>query len=275
MYSEDEDKLCEENLLERHDSIDGLNIKSLRLAWPWRRQVYLWILQLVFFLISLSFLLVAHSGYYCPRQDGYEDHMPMYSPALEGIKGTGHYHRFDGSFMTPNAFKGTPNPSIDENWDSITYADGGVISISEETLYAVNASAKYSVKLAPEIGGGYMASVEVLHQLHCLNMLRQATYEDYYKDKAEPWKDSPQTLRYHLDHCIDNLRQKLMCDADAGILTYVWAKGHPAPFPDFSVQHKCRDFSALKNWVIDHQIYATKEHGIERLPGSQELESPP
>ena len=75
---------------------------------------------------------------------------------------------------------------------------GGVINISEETLHAVNASAKYSVKLAPEIGGGYMASVESLHQLHCLNMLRQATYEDYYRDKAGPWEDSPQILRYHL-----------------------------------------------------------------------------
>ena len=57
-------------------------------------------------------------------------------------------------------------------------------------------------------------------------MLRQATYDDYYRDKAEPWQDSPQTLRYHLgrtlqrgpaqeltdgdaDHCIDNLRQKV------------------------------------------------------------------
>lgn len=77
-------------------------------------------------------------------------------------------------------------------------AAGGVISISDETLRAVNASTEFSVKLAPEIGGGYMASVEVLHQLHCLNMLRQATYEDYYRDKAGPWEDSPQTLRYHL-----------------------------------------------------------------------------
>lgn len=75
---------------------------------------------------------------------------------------------------------------------------GGVINISEETLHAVNASAEFSVKLAPGIGGGYMASVEALHQLHCLNMLRQATYEDYYQDKAEPWQDSRQTLRYHL-----------------------------------------------------------------------------
>ena len=59
------------------------------------------------------------------------------------------------------------------------------------------------------------------------------------------------------DHCIDNLRQKvgfpgdevtegrnadelqLMCDADVGILTYVWVKGHPMPFPDFSVYVFC------------------------------------
>lgn len=75
---------------------------------------------------------------------------------------------------------------------------GGVISISNETLHAVNASAAYSVELAPEIGGGFMASVEALHQLHCLNMLRQATYEDYYRDKPGPWEDSPQVLRYHL-----------------------------------------------------------------------------
>ncbi|KAL9038195.1 MAG: hypothetical protein Q9180_003279 [Flavoplaca navasiana] len=128
-----------------------------------------------------------------------KDHMPMYSPALEAVRGTGHFHRFDGSFATPNAFKGTPNSNIDAAWADITYENGGVINISEETLHSVNASTEYSVKLAPEIGGGYMASVEVLHQLHCLNMLRQATYEDYYKDKAGPWEDTPQTLRYHLE----------------------------------------------------------------------------
>jgi len=200
--------------------------------------------------------------------------MPMYSPALEAVQNTGHYQRFDGSFETPNMYKGTPTSTIDDSWASITYKNG-VINISEETLHAINASVEYSVKLAPELGGGYMASVESLHQLHCLNMLRQATYEDYYKDKAEPWKDSPKILRYHLDHCIDNLRQKLMCDADAGILTYVWVKGHPAPFPDFSVQHKCRDFNSLKKWVVDRQLYTNEVDGIERLPGAQELDTPP
>lgn len=94
-----------------------------------------------------------------------------------------------------------------------------------------------------------------------------------------------------------------MCDADAGILTYVWVKGYPAPFPDFSVyvslvsfggchktsqavqhelihfvlcrQHKCRNFNALKNWAVEHQMYTSETHGIERLPGTQELDVPP
>lgn len=26
-----------------------------------------------------------------------------------------------------------------------------------------------------------------------------------------------------------------MCDADAGILTYIWVEGHKDPFPDFNV----------------------------------------
>lgn len=78
---------------------------------------------------------------------------------------------------------------------------GGVINVDEQTLRHINAS-EYSVGLADELGGGYMGSVEVLHQLHCLNMLRQASYEDYYKDKPGPWEDSPQILRHHLGESI-------------------------------------------------------------------------
>ncbi|KAF4609846.1 hypothetical protein G7Y89_g15777 [Cudoniella acicularis] len=277
MYSKD--KLSEENLLGKQNFIDDNNDKeyqSLRSIRRWKcPPTYLWGIQLIFFLVSLSLLLSSSFSRHNSQQFNCDDHMPMYSPALEAVKNTGHYQRFDGSFATPNPFKGTPNPSIDEHWNGITYGDGGVISISAETLHAVNASAEYSVKLSPEIGGGYMASVEALHQLHCLDLLRQASYEDYYKDKAEAWNDSPQTLRYHIDHCIDNLRQKMMCDADAGILTYVWVKDHPAPFPDFSVQHKCRDFNALKDWVTEHQIFTTKEHGIQRMPGAHDLDTPP
>ena len=51
----------------------------------------------------------------------------MYSPALEAVRGTGHFHRFDGSFATPNAFKGTPNSDIDAAWADITYENGSCL----------------------------------------------------------------------------------------------------------------------------------------------------
>ncbi|PQE17055.1 tat pathway signal sequence protein [Rutstroemia sp. NJR-2017a BBW] len=66
-----------------------------------------------------------------------------------------------------------------------------------------------------------------------------------------------------------------MCDADAGILTYVWVKGWETPLPDFSVQHKCRDFYALKNWVAENQLFLAEGQSIERLPGASELDSRP
>lgn len=211
MYSDD--RLSEEKLLGENTTLDDSDTPNHPSNCYFNNHIYLWGFQLTFFLISLFVLLSLFSYRNTTQRCNCEDHVPMYSPALEAVRNTGHNQRFDGSFATPNRFKGTPNPNIDAAWANITYRNGmlprswvtfwlivvgGVINISEETLHAVNASVEYSVKLAPEIGGGYMASVEALHQLHCLNMLRQATYEDYYRDKAEAWQDSPQILRYHL-----------------------------------------------------------------------------
>lgn len=45
---------------------------------------------------------------------------------------------------------------------------------------------KNSLKIKHPVTGkeGYRAAVEVFHQLHCLNLVRQAVYKDYYmKDK--------------------------------------------------------------------------------------------
>ena len=67
-------------------------------------------------------------------------------------------------------------------------------SISKKTLHAINAS-EHSVRLSD---GSYAAGFEVVHYLHCLSFLRQATYVEYYKDKALPWIDSKETVRIHL-----------------------------------------------------------------------------
>ena len=118
------DKLCEERLLWEDNIVNDSNIQSHRSKRRWKYHTYVWGFQLIFFLISLSNLLRPFS-YKKPAEGcNCEDHMPMYSPALEAVRNTGHIQRFDGSFATPNAFKGTPNPDIDAAWANITYENG-------------------------------------------------------------------------------------------------------------------------------------------------------
>lgn len=74
-----------------------------------------------------------------------------------------------------------------------------------------------------EDGGGYMTTMEVTHQLHCLvslvrvlsravthltslqNLLRKSTYYDYYKSMADPLlRSSPDQYRLHLSMTLCN-----------------------------------------------------------------------
>ena len=46
--------------------------------------------------------------------------------------------------------------------------------------------------------GGYMADIEILHQMHCLNFVRMAVYAEHYRDIAPEWQDSNRTFNIHL-----------------------------------------------------------------------------
>jgi len=61
-------------------------------------------------------------------------------------------------------------------------------------------------------------------------------------------------LTQNTAHCIDILRQQLMCVMDVGLLGQVWwDRQEPKIFPDFNTKHKCRDFDAVRRWAHDHQ----------------------
>ena len=54
------------------------------------------------------------------------------------------------------------------------------------------------------------------------------------------------------DHCIEILRQVLMCNADTGIITYEWVDGSHDPHPNFNTMHRCRNFDKLQSWNLGH-----------------------
>jgi hypothetical protein len=69
----------------------------------------------------------------------------------------------------------------------------------------------------PEKGGGIIVEIEAMHQLHCLNLMRKVIYADYYsrpENVPVEFMVSDKMFFNHIDHCVDNLRQFIMCKAD-------------------------------------------------------------
>ena len=55
-------------------------------------------------------------------------------------------------------------------------------------------------------------------------------------------------------HCLDILRQQLMCTVDIGLLGQVWwNREMPLAYPDFNTKHTCRNFEEVRKWAEAHQ----------------------
>ena len=57
------------------------------------------------------------------------------------------------------------------------------------------------------------------------------------------------------------LRQVIMCNADVGVITHRWVQGHSRPYPNFNVNHQCRDFDKLQEWAKEQGV-PTPDHYV-------------
>ena len=93
---------------------------------------------------------------------------------------------------------------------------------------------------------------------------------DYYKAKGHgAFSNEMYILKLHVTHCLDILRQQLMCVADVGVLGQVWyqveGEDHPTPFTDFNTKHRCRDYEAIRKWAEAHQAPPESEMDMSRF----------
>jgi hypothetical protein len=65
---------------------------------------------------------------------------------------------------------------------------------------------------------------------------------------AQKIAELPDIMEHHFEHCVDVLRQQLMCTADPGMVTFRWVEGISGPYPEFKTKHVCRDYEALLGW---------------------------
>ncbi|KAJ3578012.1 hypothetical protein NPX13_g2553 [Xylaria arbuscula] len=81
----------------------------------------------------------------------------------------------------------------------------------------------------------YVGDLDVFHQLHCLNTLRQYAYADYYNMTALNASDGSSLIAVHVNHCVDILLQEIQCSGNVGFITSGWVDGQRYPQPDMSV----------------------------------------
>jgi hypothetical protein len=59
-------------------------------------------------------------------------------------------------------------------------------------------------------------------------------------------------------HCLDIIRQQLMCTVDVGVFGQVWYRAEPtdvpAAFVDFNTNHKCRNYEDIRKWAEVRQL---------------------
>jgi len=97
----------------------------------------------------------------------------------------------------------------------------------------------------------FITGLDVFHQLHCLNMIRQALHPHYYKDHLASHEDSEGS---HVGHCIEHLRLAIMCNADISTVYWQWNARKQVTQADARITHTCRDFDAIREWGMERQV---------------------
>ncbi|KAL3422012.1 hypothetical protein PVAG01_06168 [Phlyctema vagabunda] len=158
---------------------------------------------------------------------------------------------------TSNPYNGAPSPEVDQAWsDLFQHAN---IRVPKEEL---DRTGRSSVQLA-DGSGDYLGSLDVYHQLHCLKYIRHYVHQDYYT----LGKTNVPNVE-HVNHCIEMLRQIVMCKADTALMTYEWLPDFPGPWPNFGIQHE---------YIFDPQFLQHPKFGFSYahlvgLPSSNKTE---
>jgi len=58
----------------------------------------------------------------------------------------------------------------------------------------------------------------------------------------------------HTDHCINYLRQAIMCNADITPVVWKWENWRHKSIPRFDVPHTCRSWDSIYQWAVDHAL---------------------
>ncbi|KAF2722905.1 hypothetical protein K431DRAFT_220920, partial [Polychaeton citri CBS 116435] len=84
------------------------------------------------------------------------------------------------------------------------------------------------------------------------DLLRKNIHRKYYDNHEESFVGaSPRVIEGHLEHCVETLRQNIMCHGDISLLTNNWVEGRDMPYPNFNTIHTCKKWDTLVEWNMN------------------------
>ncbi|CAD6586627.1 MAG: hypothetical protein ASARMPRED_002780 [Alectoria sarmentosa] len=169
-------------------------------------------------------------------------------------------------FHQEPAYAAPASPSSDALWNANLPGGKGFVLLEDAGKYGLPPG-------LPSAGGNATGvyGVTWTHEYHCLKLIRMefwnaldGTSQLYGGDKAQPPLDVMDVRRlHHVQHCMDYIRQLIMCRAD---MTVEWA----APYPDalgnehhidgYSVPHTCTNWDNMYDYMIANQPRRHQQH---------------
>ncbi|GIZ49329.1 hypothetical protein CKM354_001236100 [Cercospora kikuchii] len=256
MYSSLDQARNFEDLAEEHDAFiltdDFLNGSTITTTLPGRRRSTkpLWALAWLLSIITTSALT---SRYARPSLQQQMQNLEWYSPLWKYIDMHLEHVKVDGEFWwnSSNVWRQDPSPEVDAAWSKL---HGGVhnrVLVSKEDWiksgFDVEKGAKW---IGDPTGNTYIAEVNILHVMHCVNVMREAAFLDYY------WYVRPIDPSYwtHYYHCLDMVRQEIMCSASLDLAPMYWTDYMPFATIEFSIDRKCRRWDDIMDFVKAHEM---------------------
>ncbi|KAK7044215.1 hypothetical protein VNI00_007937 [Paramarasmius palmivorus] len=212
--------------------------KFKKYAPSYRVLVILVVLQFILLLLCVA------SIFFRKPPAGSELGRVLYSPALEVVEPQIKvFHVGFPGDLSP--FQIPSSPELDEAWEDL-YQFGISKITKDQAMLLPN-------KTWPIPGDEehYVAELDVFHNLHCLNMVRKALDPAYYTD----WNiaENKESAK-HVSHCLDWVRQSIMCHADTSVIVWQWEDWANETIVKGDVAHTCRNFEKIRDWAKERTL---------------------
>ncbi|KAK8030408.1 hypothetical protein PG990_000142 [Apiospora arundinis] len=161
-----------------------------------------------------------------------------YSPANEVIE-----YEYRSMVANDTRFTGYPTKRWERSMHELM--NGTLLRITDEEL------ALQEYDSIPLKGGGYAGGLGVGHNLHCVKQIKKFLYREYFYPGLERNQEEFNYTQAHADHCLDFIRQSIMCHLDYSLYTVYWGERYEdIPRHNLPGVMKCVNWNRLHEWMM-------------------------